>query len=443
MKKKMTSHIIAILAIVVFALLGIASATTPGVEITYTEPAKVNMSGIKRIAIESNNAHVTNTASQRITATGLYTLGTAAEVAEWRTWSALADRQRKAAEITAVNLARAYGENVPRADSNYGNGKTLRVTGVVGEIDVLRNRYYVRLTGSGNDSIMVFFASSEMDKVRALNRNQTITIVGECHGRSIPDDPDIAEILRLLGAGQRVNIVNANFLVPNNYSGALDAVIIFNTTASIKDNSRTQQQAVAVGKDSDGKTIYRNQNVTSYQRTANVQLNYQVWNTRSISIIGQGGKTSYHETPFTIYDGGTSPPTNDQMTVTALNKGSLSEAIGEIIPMQRTLKITLAKETENKTAQKEMSAAEKLVKSKDYEGAVAAYSEIYTTHKNFAAGYNQAVITEAIPSKGTVEALKLMEALFKETNDPMAQTALSDMQRRNEANQRAASQLSR
>jgi allophanate hydrolase subunit 1 len=85
----------------------------------------------------------------------------------------------------------------------------------------------------------------------------------------------------------------------------------------------------------------------------------------------------------------------------------LSEFISEIVPTQRSISITLDKESDNKEAKKEMSAAEKLVKAKNYADAVAAYGKIYAAYKNFAAGYNHAVLTEA--AMGTEVAVELIE----------------------------------
>jgi threonine synthase len=82
-----------------------------------------------------------------------------------------------------------------------------------------------------------------------------------------------------------------------------------------------------------------------------------------------------------------------------------------------------------------------MVKDKDYKGAAAASGNIYAKYKNFAAGYNQAVLTEA--TEGTAKAVGLMESLAKAFPDNAeAQSTLKGMQSRNASNQAAAAQLS-
>jgi hypothetical protein len=122
-------------------------------------------------------------------------------------------------------------------------------------------------------------------------------------------------------------------------------------------------------------------------------------------------------------------------------KKPLVELAGEMVPTERIINVTLAKEQNNKEAKKEMGEAEKLVKNKDYRASAAAYGKIYAQYKNFAAGYSQAILTEG--TEGTAAAIVLMEALVKQTNENLARTTLADMQQRNRANQRAAQQLSK
>jgi hypothetical protein len=252
---------------------------------------------------------------------------------------------------------------------------------------------------------------------------------------------DTAEILRLLGAGSTVNISEARFPVAEVYPGAIDAVISLNTTSAVKDDSHTEKVVArdANGnevKDGEGKTVY--QDVTVYDRSVTVNIAYQIVRAQDSSNIGQGTKSA---TSSTASDKDrTKLPAIADLTAKTIDK-PLGEFASEIVPTQRSIPITLAKESENKEAKKEMGAADKLVKAKKYADAAAAYGEIYATYKNFAAGYNQAVLTEA--AMGTEAAVKLMEALAKETGNSMAQETLSGMQSRNAANQKAAAQLSK
>jgi len=402
----------AMLLVVLCLLAGCQSAAVP---ITYAQAARWDLSGINRIGINSNNDQVGSSVAQRLQA-AKYTVVSGAELA-------LAEREASATAVTAVALAQAYGANAVRADGTYGR-KILKITGVVSEIEPSSaGSPYVRLTGAGNDSIFAFFLPSENGEVGNLDKGKTITIIGECYGRSAPADGDIAEILRLLGAGNRVNIVGATF--PRGSS--LDAVISLNTNSTVQTSSHTENRAV--GKDADGNTTYQEVTVPDYDATATI--NYNIVRLPGTSVIGNGTQTARSG--------------KQSESTTAVNRAissAVSAVISDIVPTQKTVNVTLAKESENKEAKTEMAEAEKLVKAKDYKDAAAAYGTIYAKYKNFAAGYNQAVLTEA--TSGTAAAIVLMDALFKsttdDTNKALAQKTLGEMQGRNASNQRAASQ---
>jgi len=402
----------AMLLLVLCLLAGCQSAAVP---ITYTQAARWDLSGITRIGIESNNADVGNSVALKLSA-AKYTVVSGNELA-------LAKREASAQAITAVALVQAYSANGVKANTDYGR-KILKITGVVSEIDQSsKGLDYVRLTGTGNDSVFAYFLSSEKSEVQKLEKGKTITIIGDCYGRSAPADEDIAEILRLLGAGNRVNIANVTF--PRGVS--LDAVISLQSNSSVQTSSRKENQAV--GTDAAGKTIYQEVTVNYYDATATI--NYNIVRFPGNSVIGNGT--------------GTGKSSNQSVSTTAVNNAissALSSVTSEIVPTQKTVNVTLAKESENKEAQTEMAEAEKLVKAKDYKGAAAAYGTIYSKYKNFAAGYNQAVLTEA--TAGTAAAIGLMDALSKATSDDankaLAQKTLAEMQSRNASNQRAAAQ---
>jgi len=425
------------LLLLVFCFLFGCQTTVP---ITYTEPARLNMSRVNRVAIDSNNADVGNYVSQNLTATGKYTVATAAELAEWKSWRSeqhtlqqLASLQATATEISAADLVGVYAANAVRADSQY-NGRLLKITAVVNEIQVSsKGRYFIRLVGAGGDSVVVYFVSDETRKIAAVDKGQTITIFGVCSGRNLPDMEDTAEILRILGAGSTVNIVDARFPVEGlrDYPGAVDAVISLNTAVSVQNDSHVEERSRVVNNQV---TRY---NVTVYDRAAAVNINYQILRTRDSSLIGEGVKTATSR-KYSNEDRSQLPdPTNLARSTMEI---PLAEFVREIVPTQRTIPVTLVKESENKNAKKEMRAAESLVKEGKYAEASVEFGRIYASYRNFAAGYNQAVLTEA--TEGTETALGLMQALFQATSNPLAQTTLSEMQRRNAANQQAANQLS-
>jgi hypothetical protein len=446
MKKKLfLSGILSMTLMVLCFLVGCQTT----VSVSYTEPARLDLSGVNRLAIDSDDSQVVASISQNLTATGKYTVASAAELSEWKQWKRdrqemeeLANYQAQAIEVNSADLVSAYSGNAVRADSSYLD-KALKVSAIVKEIGQSSGgNYFVRLEGVNNDSVDVFFASSEISGVAAVDKGQTITIIGECRGYNPPNMADTAEILRILGAGRSVNIIKATFPLGGlpDYPGAVDAVIALNTTSSVQDSSHIEQRPRrdSNGKmvqDANGKTVY--QNVTIYDRSVTVNMNYQVVRSRDSSLIGQGTKSA--TSAKSSNENQSQLPAPAELVARTIN-GPLNEFASEIVPTQRSISITLAKESENKEAKKEMSEAEKLTKAKNYTDAATAYGEIYAKYKNFAAGYNQAVITEV--AVGTEAAVGLMEALAKETGNPEAQRTLAGMQSRNAANQNAAAQLS-
>jgi hypothetical protein len=431
--------------LVVLCLLAGCTTTVP---VTYTEPARLDMSGVNRVAVDSADSQAAASISQKLTATGKYTVASATELLEWKQWKAdrqgmeeLANYQAQAIEVSSADLVGAYSGNAVRADSSYLD-KALKVSAVVKEIGQSSGgNYFVRLEGAGNDSVDVFFAASEISGVAAVDKGQTITIIGECRGYNPPNMADTAEILRILGAGRSVNIIDATFPIDGlkDYPGAVDAVIALNTAFSVQDDSHTDKRAAVDSngnavKDAEGKTVYRD--VRVYDRSVTVNMSYQAVRSRDSSLIGQGTKSA--TSPKSSSEDRSQLPAPADLVARTIN-GPLNEFAAEIVPTQRSLSITLAKEAENKEAKKEMSAAEKLAKAKNYADAAASFGEIYGKYKNFAAGYNQAVLTEVAVT--TEAAIELMEALARETNNPEAQRTLEGMQSRNASNQMAAAQL--
>jgi hypothetical protein len=442
---KNTKWLMAAMSLVVLYFFAGCTTTVP---VTYTEPARLDMSGINRVAIDSNDSGVTESISQKLAATGKYTVASAAELSEWKQWKRdqqalqeLAAYQAQAIEVSSADLVSAYSGNAARADSSYLD-KALKITAVVKEIGQSSGgNYFVRLEGAGNDSVDVFFNPSQLSGLAAVDKDQAVTIIGNCRGYNLPDMADTAEILRILGAGRSVNIVNATFPVEGlkAYPGPVDAVIALETSSSVQDDSHIDQRPRTDSRgntlrDANGRVLY--QNVTMYDRNVTVNVSYEVLRARDSSIIGQGTKSA--TSPNSSNEDPSLLPAPADLVARTIN-GPLDEFTGEIVPTQRSLSITLAKESENKEAKKEMSAAEKLAKAKNYADAAAAYGVIYARYKNFAAGYNQAVLTEV--AAGTEVAVELMEALFRETGNPEAELTLAGMQSRNASNQRAAAQL--
>jgi hypothetical protein len=327
------------------------------------------------------------------------------ELSEWKYWRAAASRQTQAIEISAADLVGAYTGNAVRADASYG-GKTLKITAVVNEIGrSSRGNYFARLAGAGSDSVDVYFAPFEVEKLAAVDKGQTITIIGDCYGFNPPDLEDTAEILRILGAGRAITISDAAFSV-DDYPGPVDAVISLKATTSVEVNEPTR-------------------------RFVTVSIDYQVLRTRDGSLIGEGTKSARGG-----WQGNAQMMGEMADYVNVARNEAVGEFMSELVPRERTISLTLAKESDNKEAKKEMAEADNLVKAGSYADAAAAYGRVYAQYKNFAAGYNQAVLTEL--AAGVEAAIELMEALSKETGNSMAQDALRGMQSRNTGNQAAA-----
>ena len=421
-------------------------ATT--VPVSYTEPARLNMSGVKRVAIKSNDDKATSFISQQLTGTGKYTIATPDELKEWEGWRAerqsleqLAAKQSTATEVSSADLIAAYQASEVAGDKSYGGGKLLKTSGVVKEIGKSsRQRYFARLD-TGKDSIDVYFADSEIDQLASVNKGQTITAIGECHGFNPPNMEDTAEILRILGAGRSVKITDATFPLGQlkDYPGQVDAAILLNKDRSVKDDFHTVKETATDGdgnvlKDADGKSIQVD--VKVYDRNITLNIGYQVIRTRDGSPIGQGTKSATTKDSNKDQSKLADPATLESKII----NNPLAEITSEMVPTERTLSLKLEKEKENKEAKKEMGGADKLAKAKDYKAAAEAYGKIYAQYKNFAAGYNQALLTEA--ADGVEAAIGLMEDLSKKTGNSIAQTTLAEMQGRLAANQKSAQQLS-
>ena len=83
----------------------IFSGCTTSVPVTYTEPARLNMSGVKRIAIDSD-PDVAGRLSSRLTAK--YTVASAAELQAWKDWRVNAAFQAPAVEVRNCNKITCY-----------------------------------------------------------------------------------------------------------------------------------------------------------------------------------------------------------------------------------------------------------------------------------------------------------------------------------------------
>lgn len=419
----------------VLAALATGCQTTAKVPVSYTEPAKVNFDGVSKIGIVSNNSeaetYITNVLT---TGTGRYTIATAEEMVELGKWQEQQSLLADGVETSPANLVKEYNANPVRADGNY-DGKWLKVTGAVTDF----KSGAVRL-GVGGDSVDVYIIGSELGKVADLNKGDTITVIGRCSGLKPPYSDGITEILEILGGGgNHVNLSGARFFIPE-YTGPVDALLALNETHSEKIETQDKRKADTAAdgttlKDADGNTIYIT--VPEYRRVVTVKLEYKAVGARDGANLGRGSADGNR---YSSFEEDKSKLTATPALVSQALQTPLNKIKNDMVPTRVTLSIKLAKsDTKDKVLTAALNEAAKLAKAKDYAAAAKAYGEIYADSKDFAAGYNQAVLTEV--AHGAEKAIVLMQELVKASDNPEAKTMLGQMQGRNSANARSAAQM--
>ncbi|MCH5291435.1 MAG: hypothetical protein J1D88_06755 [Treponema sp.] len=441
---KQTGRGIALATVFVAGLTAFVAGCQTTVPVSYTEPAKFDMNGVSMVGIVSSNnksgdAEVTTYISDYISGvlkgTGRYSIASPEEMAGVMPWLLQQSLLRDGIEISAADLAQEYDDNEVRADGKY-DGKFLKVSGTVTDFKAGA----VRL-GVGNNSVDVYMAKSETEKVAALNKGDTITVVGRCSGLKPPYSDGINEILEILGgSGRHINLsYGAKFYIQE-YTGPVDAVLTHNYTGSESfESQQTKKPEKAQDgttlKDAEGKTVYKL--VTEYRKVVSVTVAYALENTRDGSLLGKGSESNKLTSNYAEKQSDLTP--TSYMISSALKK-PLEKIKSDMVPTQRSLSLKLAKsDTQNKELKAALNEANKLVKAKQYSSAADAYGEIYADTNDFSAGYNQAVLTEV--AHGTEQALVLMEALAKVSDRPEVQSMLVEMQGRNSANKRAAEQM--
>ena len=90
-----------------------------------------------------------------------------------------------AGAISARDLYRAYGANEVAANQAYA-GKRITVYGKVGSIDTFLGNAFVTLKTSwlGGDRVQCGFFKNQAPSLASLNKGDSVTIVGECRGKS-------------------------------------------------------------------------------------------------------------------------------------------------------------------------------------------------------------------------------------------------------------------
>lgn len=434
---KMTKRIgraVAYAAVLTAGFAALATGCQTAVPVSYTEPARLDMRGINKIGIISNDSETEAEVSTGLTNSTLYTIATSAEISDVQQWLRLQRLLREAIETNPADMVKAYDANAMAANATY-KGKTVKVSGTVTEIQ----ERAIRL-GVGNDSVDVYIEKSEVTKAATLSKGTSVDLVGVCYGLDKPDSRDLGELFSILGGGKHINVAGALFVV-SEYTGPVDALLTLRTDGSTTIETEKKKEAVkksdgTILKDAAGNTVY--QIVDMYTKVAMVNIDYELIRVRTGASVGRDTATSGKTIGMPNTDRSKLP--TDASVIASARGKTTKKIIGDMVPAKRTLSLKLAK-TDNtdpnvKTA---MNEAKKLVSAKDYANAAAAYGKIYAQSKDFAAGYNQAVMTEV--AEGTDKAVVLMEEVAKSSNKPEAQSMLNEMRRRNSANQRAAEQM--
>jgi hypothetical protein len=240
-----------------------------------------------------------------------------------------------------------------------------------------------------------------------------------------------------LSSTGRFEIVSADGLDQSkDRSSIADAVIegqIINLAVNDTSTNKTRQV-----KDKEGKVV--NVPYTQYDRKLTLNFSYKITRTRDNSIVRGGSETKSQV--LTDSDENKANLTDSFELVQRAIKSTLGKVASDVAPTTRTVNRTLAKltkeEAKNKELKQQMSDADKRVKARDYEAAIAMYGSIYAGG-TFAAGYNQAVLTEA--TDGVDAAIVLMSDLVQKTKNPQAVSMLASLKSAKSGAQTAAAQV--
>lgn len=421
-------------AVLTAGFAALATGCQTAVPVSYTEPARLDMRGINKIGIISNDSETAAEISTGLTGTNLYSIATSAEISEVQQWLRLQRLLRDATETNAASMVKAYDANAMAANATY-KGKAVKVSGTVTEIQ----ERAIRL-GVGNDSVDVYIEKSEVKKAATLSKGTSVDLVGVCYGLDKPDSRDMGELFSILGGGKHVNVADALF-VASEYTGSVDALLILKTDGSTTIETEKQKEAVrkpdgTILKDAAGNTVYKM--VENYTKVAIVNVDYELIRVRTGASVGRGTATSGKTPGMPNMDRSKLP--SDASVIASARSKTVKKIISDMVPTRRTLSLKLAKtDSTDPNVKTAMNEAKKLVNAKDYANAATAYGKIYAQSKDFAAGYNQAVMTEV--AQGTDKAVVLMEEVAKSSNNQEAWSMLNEMRQRNSANQRAAEQM--
>jgi hypothetical protein len=235
----------------------------------------------------------------------------------------------------------------------------------------------------------------------------------------------------------RFELVSSGGITQSNaLSSIADAVIEGQIiTLSVKDDTKT---STVRSKDADGNPVEKQ--VVTYVRALTLSFRYNITRTRDNSIIATENKSKTESASSSDSPGNLPEPLELARKVISATLGQVAR---DVAPSHRTVQRTLAalttEESKNKDLKGQMNEALGLIKAKNYTGAAAVYGNIYASFGAFAAGYNQALATEA----GDLDAaIALMADLVQKTNNPTAVGMLANMKGAQSGAQRSSQQLS-
>ena len=109
-----------IFAMITLGLVALIAGCQTMIPVSYTEPARVNMSGISKIGLITNDSSAGKMVSAALTSTGKYTVVPGeSEINRYKAWQDLRDYYDNAIGVKAADLVSAYSSNAIRANSTY------------------------------------------------------------------------------------------------------------------------------------------------------------------------------------------------------------------------------------------------------------------------------------------------------------------------------------
>ena len=161
-----------------------------------------------------------------------------------------------------------------------------------------------------------------------------------------------------------------------------------------------------------------------FKRKVSLSVKYQVVYTQTEEILYSS--TQHIEEESTEYAQKRELP-NFMSLVSSDLRSKINSITKKLMPYTTTKKISLLKDkSKDPLIEEQMKVASKIAKEGNYSQAHGIFMEIYQRDRIFEAGYNAALLYEAMGQLD--EAALLMSQIFFNTNNSKAQKALKDIQ---------------